>query len=292
MILSMTGYGKSVRTYGEKKINVEIKSLNSKNLDLSTRIAPLYREKEMEIRQLVAQQLEHGKIDFAIWIEKDAAIYASAINGALVENYYQQIKKIAQQSHIPEPTDWFGTLLSLPDVTAKTENEQLEREEWAAAEQAIREALDNLIAFRQQEGRALQQKFHEKVDNIEQLLLSIEPYEKSRIEKIRQNLIKGLEQIPGVDYDQNRLEQELIYYIEKLDISEEKQRLTNHLHYFRETMREEGHGVGKKLGFIAQEMGREINTTGSKSNQAEMQNIVVKMKDELEQIKEQVLNVL
>ena len=182
--------------------------------------------------------------------------------------------------------------MSLPDVTAKTENEQLEREEWAAAEQAIREALDNLIAFRQQEGRALQQKFHEKVDNIEQLLLSIEPYEKSRIEKIRQNLIKGLEQIPGVDYDQNRLEQELIYYIEKLDISEEKQRLTNHLNYFRETMREEGHGVGKKLGFIAQEMGREINTTGSKSNQAEMQNIVVKMKDELEQIKEQVLNVL
>ena len=292
MILSMTGYGKSVRTYGEKKINVEIKSLNSKNLDLSTRIAPLYREKEMEIRQLVAQQLERGKIDFAIWIEKDAAIDASAINGTLVGNYYQQIKQIAQQSHIPEPTDWFGTLLSLPDVTAKTENEQLEREEWAAAEQAIREALDNLIAFRQQEGRALQQKFHEKVDNIEQLLLSIEPYEKSRIEKIRQNLIKGLEQIPGVDYDQNRLEQELIYYIEKLDISEEKQRLTNHLRYFRETMREEGHGVGKKLGFIAQEMGREINTTGSKSNQAEMQNIVVKMKDELEQIKEQVLNVL
>ena len=275
MILSMTGYGKSVRTYGEKKINVEIKSLNSKNLDLSTRIAPLYREKEMEIRQQVAQQLERGKIDFAIWIEKDAAIDASAINGALVENYYQQIKQIAQQSHIPEPTDWFGTLLSLPDVTAKTENEQLEREEWAAAEQAIREALNNLIAFRQQEGRALQQKF-----------------QKSRIEKIRQNLIKGLEQIPGVDYDQNRLEQELIYYIEKLDISEEKQRLTNHLHYFRETMREEGHGVGKKLGFIAQEMGREINTTGSKSNQAEMQNIVVKMKDELEQIKEQVLNVL
>ncbi len=292
MILSMTGYGKSVRTYGEKKINVEIKSLNSKNLDLSTRIAPLYREKEMEIRQLVAQQLERGKIDFAIWIEKDAAIDASAINGTLVGNYYQQIKQIAQQSHIPEPTDWFGTLLSLPDVTAKTENEQLEREEWAAAEQAIHEALSHLIAFRQQEGRALQQKFNEKVDNIEQLLLSIEPYEKSRVEKIRQNIVKGLEQIPGVDYDQNRLEQELIYYIEKLDISEEKQRLTNHLRYFRETMREEGHGVGKKLGFIAQEMGREINTTGSKSNQAEMQNIVVKMKDELEQIKEQVLNVL
>ena len=199
MILSMTGYGKSVRTYGEKKINVEIKSLNSKNLDLSTRIAPLYREKEMEIRQLVAQQLERGKIDFAIWIEKDAAIDACSINGALIENYYQQIKQIAQQSHIPEPTDWFGTLLSLPDVTTKTETEQLEREEWAAAEQAIHEALSHLIAFRQQEGRALQQKFNEKVDNIEQLLLSIEPYEKSRVDKIRQNIVKGLEQIPGVE---------------------------------------------------------------------------------------------
>ena len=292
MIQSMTGYGKAVVTFKEKKINVEIKSLNSKALDLSTRIAPLYREKEMEIRQTVAKSLERGKVDFAIWIEKDAVVDAAPINTALVENYYKQIKAISAQTGIPEPTDWYATLLNLPDVTTKTDTEELTDEEWTVASQVIGQAIDALVAFRKQEGAALQQKFNEKVDNIEHLLSQIEPYEKSRIEKIRQNIIKGLEQIPSADYDKNRLEQELIYYIEKLDISEEKQRLTNHLKYFRETMNEEGHGVGKKLGFIAQEMGREINTTGSKSNQAEMQNIVVKMKDELEQIKEQVLNVL
>jgi len=288
----MTGYGKAVVTFKEKKINVEIKSLNSKALDLSTRIAPLYREKEMEIRQTVAKSLERGKVDFAIWIEKDAVVDAAPINTALVENYYKQIKAISAQTGIPEPTDWYATLLNLPDVTTKTDTEELTDEEWTVASQVIAQAIDALVAFRKQEGAALQQKFNEKVDNIEHLLSQIEPYEKSRIEKIRQNIVKGLEQIPSADYDKNRLEQELIYYIEKLDISEEKQRLTNHLKYFRETMNEEGHGVGKKLGFIAQEMGREINTTGSKSNQAEMQNIVVKMKDELEQIKEQVLNAL
>lgn len=292
MIQSMTGYGKSVITFKEKKINVEIKSLNSKSLDLSTRIAPSYREKEMEIRQLIAKTMERGKIDFSIWIEKDASIDAAPINTAVVEKYYRQIKEISASTGIPEPTDWFYTLLRMPDVTTKNETEELTDEEWQAATTAIQNALDHLLAFRKQEGEALQKKFTEKIDNIANLLVRIEPYEKSRIEKIRQNIVKGLESIPEVDYDKNRLEQELIYYIEKLDISEEKQRLTNHLKYFRETMNEEGHGVGKKLGFIAQELGREINTTGSKSNQAEMQNIVVMMKDELEQIKEQVLNVL
>ncbi len=292
MIQSMTGYGKSVITFKEKKINVEIKSLNSKSLDLSTRIAPSYREKEMEIRQLIAKTMERGKIDFSIWIEKDASIDAAPINTAVVEKYYRQIKEISASTGIPEPTDWFYTLLRMPDVTTKNETEELTDEEWQAAMTAIQNALDHLLAFRKQEGEALQKKFTEKIDNIANLLVRIEPYEKSRVEKIRQSIVKGLESIPEVDYDKNRLEQELIYYIEKLDISEEKQRLTNHLKYFRETMNEEGHGVGKKLGFIAQEMGREINTTGSKSNQAEMQNIVVMMKDELEQIKEQVLNVL
>lgn len=292
MIQSMTGYGKSVITFKEKKINVEIKSLNSKSLDLSTRIAPSYREKEMEIRQLIAKTMERGKIDFSIWIEKDASIDAAPINAIVVEKYYRQIKEISASTGIPEPTDWFYTLLRMPDVTTKNETEELTDEEWQAAATAIQNALNHLLAFRKQEGEALQKKFTEKIDNIANLLVRIEPYEKSRIEKIRQNIVKGLESIPEVDYDKNRLEQELIYYIEKLDISEEKQRLTNHLKYFRETMNEEGHGVGKKLGFIAQEMGREINTTGSKSNQAEMQNIVVMMKDELEQIKEQVLNVL
>ena len=287
----MTGYGKAVVPYKEKKINVEIKSLNSKALDLSTRIAPLYREKEMEIRQKVAKVLERGKVDFSIWIEKDTVIDATPVNGALVEIYYHQIKDIAAKTGIPEPTDWFATLLRMPDVTAKIDVEQLSDEEWAAASSAIDEALQHLVDFRKQEGAALQKKFTEKIDNIAALLASIEPYEKARVEKIRSKIVDGLNNIPEVEYDKNRLEQELIYYIEKLDISEEKQRLANHLRYFRETM-EEGHAQGKKLGFIAQEMGREINTTGSKSNQAEMQNIVVKMKDELEQIKEQVLNAL
>ena len=292
MILSMTGYGKAVVAYKEKKINVEVKSLNSKSLDLSARIAPLYREKEMEIRRLIAQKLERGKVDFSLWVEKETTIDATPINAALVENYYHQIKSIAANTGIPEPSDWFTTLLRLPDVTTKTEVEVLEEEEWHTAKQAITEALDKLIEFRTQEGAALQKKFTEKIDNISALLKSIEPFEKSRVPKIKDKIIDGLKQIPEVDYDKNRLEQELIYYIEKLDVSEEKQRLSNHLKYFRETMNESGHGVGKKLGFISQEMGREINTTGSKSNQAEMQNIVVKMKDELEQIKEQVLNAL
>ena len=292
MILSMTGYGKAVVAYKEKKINVEVKSLNSKSLDLSARIAPLYREKEMEIRRLLAQKLERGKVDFSLWVEKESTVDATPINAALVENYYKQIKAISASTGIPEPEDWFTTLLRLPDVTAKTEVEVLDNEEWEVAQQAINEAIEKLIEFRKQEGTALQKKFTEKIDNIANLLKSIEPFEKNRVPKIREKIIDGLKQIPEVDYDKNRLEQELIYYIEKLDINEEKQRLTNHLKYFHETMKESGHGVGKKLGFIAQEMGREINTTGSKSNQAEMQNIVVKMKDELEQIKEQVLNAL
>ena len=287
----MTGYGKSVVAYKEKKINVEIKSLNSKALDLSTRIAPLYREKEMEIRQLVAQKLVRGKVDFAIWVEKDAGTDALPINGALVENYYKQMSAIAAEAHIPAPQDPLAIIMRLPDVMTKTETEVLTDEEWALARQTVVEAIDQLVSFRQQEGEALQRKFAEKIDNIGRLLAELEPFEKSRVEKIRARIIDGLNAIPEADYDKNRLEQELIYYIEKLDISEEKQRLANHLVYFRQTM-DEPAGQGKKLGFIAQEMGREINTTGSKSNQAEMQNIVVRMKDELEQIKEQVLNAL
>ena len=287
----MTGYGRATATCKGKKIHVEIKSLNSKTLDLSTRIAPLYREKEMEIRQTITARLIRGKVDFSIWIEKDAATDATPINTALVENYYRQIKDIAAATGIPEPEDWFLTLLRMPDVTAKSDVEELDDEEWDVAGKAIDEAIDALIAFRNQEGAALERKFTEKIDNIAALLKSIEPYEKARVEKIKARIVEGLKTIPDVEYDKNRLEQELIYYIEKLDISEEKQRLANHLAYFRETMKENG-GQGKKLGSIAQEMGREINTTGSKSNNAEMQNIVVKMKDELEQIKEQVLNAL
>lgn len=291
MIQSMTGYGKATAQFGEKKINVEIKSLNSKAMDLSTRIAPLYREKEMEIRNLITQTLERGKVDFSLWVEKDVADTATPINSALVQNYYNQIKSISETFNIPVPQDWFATLLRLPDVMTRVDIQELQEEEWVIVRKTIEEALGHLVDFRKQEGMALEKKFNEKLDNIERLLASIEPYEQERVGKIRDRITDTLEKTISVDYDKNRLEQELIYYIEKLDINEEKQRLTNHLKYFRETMAG-GHGQGKKLGFIAQEMGREINTTGSKSNHAEMQNIVVQMKDELEQIKEQVLNVM
>ncbi len=291
MIQSMTGYGKATAVFEGKKINVEIKSLNSKALDLSTRIAPLYREKEMEIRNLLSQKLERGKVDFMLWIEKDATDSATPINAAILESYYKQISAISNTTGIPLPSDWFPTLLRLPDVLNKVEIQELSDEEWEVVNNTIHEALNHLIDFRVQEGAALEKKFNEKLDNIAALLESIKSYEEERVQRIKERITDALEKIIGVDYDKNRLEQELIYYIEKLDINEEKQRLANHLKYFRETMND-GHGQGKKLGFIAQEMGREINTTGSKSNHAEMQKIVVRMKDELEQIKEQVLNVM
>lgn len=291
MILSMTGYGKSEAVFEGKKIHVEIKSLNSKSLDLSTRIAPLYREKEIEIRKMVAAALERGKVDMNVWVEKTLQSSAS-INEEAVQNYVQQIRQISQNCGISEPQDnWWEVMVRLPETLLSSQVETLDEAEWAVVKKAIEEALDNLQDFRRQEGAALEQKFTQKLDNIECLLKQIETYETTRVAKIKERIISGLSELKAVAYDQNRLEQELIYYIEKLDISEEKQRLANHLKYFRETMAD-GHAQGKKLGFIAQEMGREINTTGSKSNQAEMQNIVVKMKDELEQIKEQVLNAL
>lgn len=292
MILSMTGYGKADTTYNGKKIHVEIKSLNGKSLDVSMRLAPLYREKEMELRRKIAAVLIRGKVDFSLWVEKEQAQAGSPINVEAVKAYVEQIKAVSASLGIAAPKDGFwDVLVRLPETTQPAVAEELTDEEWAVTEQAVDEALDRLQSFRRQEGEALCAKFREKVNNIEQLMEQIEPYEKARTEKIRLRLEERLTELTGVDYDKNRLEQELIYYIEKLDISEEKQRLTNHLRYFRETM-DGPCGQGKKLGFIAQEMGREINTTGSKSNQAEMQNIVVKMKDELEQIKEQVLNAL
>lgn len=287
----MTGFGKAEANFQEKKIIVEVKALNSKSLDLSTRIAPIYREKDIQIRQTIATKLIRGKVDFSLWTERDNTPEAIPVNATLAEQYYKQLRTMTQNMGMPEPADWLTLLLRMPDVMSRTETEELTEEEWNVVQQVMNEALQHLIDFRKQEGAALQHKFAEKLDNIQRLLTDIEPYEKGRVEKIRARIIDGLQAIPEVDYDKNRLEQELIYYIEKLDISEEKQRLNNHLKYFRETMESE-EAQGKKLGFIAQEMGREINTTGSKSNQAEMQNIVVMMKDELEQIKEQVLNAL
>ena len=287
----MTGYGKADAEFQGKKIHVEIKSLNSKALDLTTRVAQLYREKEMEMRAMIQSSLERGKVEFSLWVEKGETVTAASINGNIVAAYAQQIKEISDKLGWNFPADPWSVIVRLPEITQSNAVETLSEEEWGVVRRAVQEAIDHLVAFRKQEGVALAAKFAEKLDNIAALMEQIVPFEQSRVAKIRERLETRLEELKGVDYDKNRLEQELIYYIEKLDISEEKQRLANHLNYFRETM-QNGHGQGKKLGFIAQEMGREINTTGSKSNQAEMQNIVVKMKDELEQIKEQVLNVM
>ena len=292
MIQSMTGYGKATAELSDKKINVEIKSLNSKAMDLSTRIAPLYREKEIEIRNEIAKALERGKVDFSLWIDKkDACELITPINQDVVVAYYERIRTISETTGIPAPEDWFSTLLRMPDVMTKNDIQELSEEEWKAVHATVLQAIQNLVDFRIQEGAALEKKFREKISNIAKLLTSVDPYEKERVEKIKERITDALEKTISVDYDKNRLEQELIYYIEKLDINEEKQRLSNHLKYFINTM-EDGSGQGKKLGFIAQEMGREINTLGSKSNHAEMKKIVVQMKDELEQIKEQVLNVM
>lgn len=291
MIQSMTGYGKATATFADKKINIEIKSLNSKALDLFTRIAPLYREKEIEIRNEVAKVLERGKIDLSLWIEKDSTEGSTPINTAVFESYYNQIKHLADDMEIPVPADWFQVVLRMPDVMTRAEVQELSAEEWNVVHEAVKEAIEHLTDFRKQEGAALEKKFTEKINNIHNLLTAIVPFETERIEKVKERITDALEKTISVDYDKNRLEQELIYYIEKLDINEEKQRLTNHLKYFVSTL-EAGQGQGKKLGFIAQEMGREINTLGSKSNHSEMQKIVVQMKDELEQIKEQVLNVM
>ena len=287
----MTGYGKSVAEFRGKRITAEIKSLNSNALDLSTRVAPTYREREMETRALIARRLERGKVDFSLSVEQDGAAEAARVNLQVAQAYKEEIGEASRRMGIAEPLDWWPLLTRLPDVVEKAPQQELTGEEWQVARGAVEAAIDALVEFRRQEGEALARKFEEKLDRIGQLLHDIEPYEKSRVAKIRQRIEEGLAAIPTADYDRGRLEQEMIYYIEKLDISEEKQRLANHLRYFRETMRE-GHGQGKKLGFIAQEMGREINTTGSKSNLGEMQNLVVMMKDELEQIKEQVLNVM
>ncbi len=284
----MTGFGKVTAELPSKKVTVEIKALNSKQLDLSTRIPSIYKEKEMELRSLLLQSLERGKVEFNIFIEYIGKDTPTQINLAAVENYYNQIKEIAEKLNISVPSDWFQTLLRMPDAI---KSETVEPDEWEVDLATVKDAIKHLCDFRIQEGAMLQKLFERKIANIATLLKEVEKYEGERIEKIKARIMDNLQKIAEKDYDKNRFEQEMIYYIEKLDVNEEKNRLDNHLKYFISTM-ESGHGQGKKLGFIAQEMGREINTLGSKSNHAEMQKIVVQMKDELEQIKEQVLNVL
>ena len=291
MIQSMTGFGKATCEYGNKKIVVEIKSLNSKQLDVSTRISGLYREKDIEIRNELSQKLERGKIDLSLYVDNSGKESVTQINQSVIEAYYEQIRTLSQNLDIEVPSNWFEVLLRLPD-TMKTETVEMDNNEWGEIKKAIALAIDQLTEFRIQEGKSLEGVFNTKIAHIVQLLEETAPYEMERVEKIKARLEENLQALSDkIDYDKNRLEQELIFYIEKLDVNEEKVRLRNHLDYFIETMQHEK-SPGKKLGFIAQEIGREINTLGSKSNQSEMQKIVVLMKDDLEQIKEQVLNVL
>lgn len=290
MILSMTGFGKAAIEIDGKKIIAEVKSLNSKQLDLSVKLPQIFREKELELRNLVSKQLERGKVDLSIYFESNNSNQALSINIAAVKEYKKQIQLMAQELKIAEPEDWYATLLRMPDVM-KSETVELNSDELNTVLKAVAAAIEQLSNFRQQEGENLSLFFNQKIANIRKLLSEVEQYETERIEKVKTRILTALEKFGNVDYDKNRFEQELIYYIEKLDINEEKQRLNNHLNYFMQTLEAE-HSQGKKLGFITQEMGREINTLGSKSNHLELQRIVVQMKDELEQIKEQVLNVM
>lgn len=293
----MTGYGKAEYTFADHKTIVEIRSLNSKQLDLSLKTAPLFREKELDIRGMLTKPLERGKVDVTVYTQPlEGAVQSTAytpVNWEAVRYYLGEYKAQFGQD---APAEVQAAILRFPDVMKQnTTAEGLTDEEWTLLQQAVREAIDAFIGFRRQEGASLQAMFTDKLDGIAQLLAEVEPYEKGRVEHIKEHLLDNLDKLAEKTkqaIDKNRLEQEMIYYLEKLDINEEKVRLTNHIRYFRETMLEDGAGVGKKLGFVAQEMGREINTLGSKSNQSEMQIIVVKMKDILEQIKEQVLNVL
>ncbi|MBO5817897.1 MAG: YicC family protein [Paludibacteraceae bacterium] len=301
MLYSMTGYGKSEcqTSVENKKLVIELRSLNSKSIDLNVRIAPQLRGKELEIRTLIAQRLERGKIDLSIYYQDAAQGDGNAafapINREAFVYYYKELTQLQQELGWDNHQDIVASILRMPDVTKVQDTNEISEEDWAVVLQGIDQTVTQFNAFRQQEGASLYAMFCEKLDAIASLLASVEPYEQSRVEKIKARLEANLEQLSAASqqaFDRNRLEQEMIFYLEKLDITEEKVRLTNHLRYFRETMECEGTGVGKKLGFIAQEMGREINTLGSKSNQSEMQIIVVQMKDILEQIKEQVLNVL
>lgn len=292
MILSMTGFGKASVVYKNKKITAEIKSLNSKQLDFAIRLPQQYREIELVLRNMVAKLLERGKVDLYVYSETTEEAAPAMLNVPLLTTYMKQLQQLSQTLGIPQPQDWLATLLRLPDAiktdSATTETDEGELE---AIKQAVEKATTALIEFRTQEGDRLEKFFKQKIENIRTLLADVAQYEGERVAKIKARILDSLSKLDGVEYDHNRFEQEMIFYIEKLDINEEKLRLQNHLDYFIDTL-DNGHGQGKKLGFISQEMGREINTLGSKSNHAEMQIIVVKMKDELEQIKEQVFNVM
>lgn len=290
MTHSMTGYGKAVAELPNKKITIEIKSLNSKQFDLYTRIPSVYRVKEIELRNSLSRILERGKIDLTMNVEVFSKDVSSRIDHNVLAQYRDEIEQFALNNNIPAPADWFSVLLRLPDVM-KQDIEELDEEEWKVIEEAIENAANEVISFRKQEGTMLENVLSEKISNIRTLLSEVEQFEEERIEKVKSRIYEGLSHLEGFEIDKNRFEQEIIYYLEKLDINEEKTRLAHHLNYFDETLKAD-QSQGKKLGFIVQEIGREINTLGSKSNQSDMQRIVVQMKDELEQIKEQILNIL
>lgn len=288
----MTGFGKSTCQLPSKKITIEIKSLNSKQLDLNSRIPSAYRESELTWRNILAAKLQRGKVDLSVTVENFGESGLSHLNNDALAAYKRQIEDSALKLGIDVPADWFSILMRFPEVMVSDKDTQIEPEELASVRAAIESAADALMEYRRAEGIKLEEFFAVRIARITELLAEIPRFEQERTARIKERLADSLSKIPAVEYDKGRLEQEMIFYIEKLDVNEERQRLAQHLTYFTETMNLPAAGQGKKLGFIAQEMGREINTLGSKSNHAEMQRIVVMMKDELEQIKEQVLNVM
>ncbi len=288
----MTGFGKATVQIPAKKITAEIKSLNSKQFDMQVRIPSSYRELELELRNMAASRLERGKVDLVISVEALEGSAPVQINMPALKTYKEQITAMSRELELPLPTDWYATLLRLPDAFHSEATTEISEAEIEAVKSAVTAAIDGLMEFRRKEGQKLEDFFATRIEAITGMLKEVPRFEQERVSKIKARMEDALANIAQVDYDRGRLEQEMIYYIEKLDVNEEKQRLAQHLLYFTETLANPAPGQGKKLGFIAQEMGREINTLGSKSNHADLQQLVVKMKDELEQIKEQVLNVM
>lgn len=287
----MTGYGKAECELKDKKVTVEIKTLNSKNLDIFTKIPGIYREKELEIRSEISKTLERGKVEFVLYYESTNDSKATTINTTVVKNYYDQLKNVADELNINAQEQMLQTIMRLPD-TLYIEHEEINNEEWEVIFNTIQKAIGQVNEFRLQEGLYLQKDMEQRIRSIEQLKEHLATFENDRIEKVKQRLKDNIKTLlEDNEIDKNRFEQEIIYYLEKLDITEEKVRLTNHCQYFNE-MLNQGNAIGKKLGFIAQEIGREINTIGSKANDSDIQKDVVLMKDELEKIKEQVLNIL
>ena len=291
MIRSMTGYGKAECLLADKKLTIEIKSLNSKQLDTNTRLPSLYKEKDLDIRQALASELGRGKVECSFYYELSSEAAPGIINEPVVKAYYDQLYKISGELGLQASLELLSTVMRMPD-TIRTEKPELQETEWTLVEAALKKALDQVNIFRIQEGKSLDKDLRQRVEAISRKLAKVENFEGERIDLVRERIGKHLEELGQREaVDENRFEQELIYYIEKLDISEEKVRLANHCSYFMETLEDQG-PAGKKLGFISQEMGREINTLGSKANHKELQKLVVEMKDELERIKEQILNVL